>query len=89
MKKRLLVALILVFVLSFALATPVFAGPPPDAGKGTIWNEGLLNALERLMEVGHKTGFYGPAALIDYLSYVYAGPPPWFVGPPWWASGPK
>ena len=77
--KRLIVALILAVVLTVTLAAPAFAGPPPDAGKGTAWNEGLLNALVHLLAVGHKTGNYWPAAIVDCLSYPWAGPPPWFA----------
>ena len=80
--KKLILAVILAVVLTLTLATPAFAGPPPDAGKGTAWNDGLENAWNHLEEVFHKTGSAGALwawALIDSLRYPGAGPPPWFA----------
>jgi len=80
--KKLLVAVILAVVLTLTLATPAFAGPPPDAGKGTAWNNGLGNALNHLEEVFYKTyseGALWALCIIDWLRYPGAGPPPWFA----------
>ncbi len=77
--KKLLLVLFLVIVLTMTFATPAFAGPPQDAGKGTAANDGLWKAFERLIDVGSKTGNYFPAAIIDWLYYWNAGPPPWFA----------
>ena len=77
--RKLLLVLLLVAIMSLVVATPAFAGPPPDAGKGTAANDGLWNAFGRLINVGHKTGNYFPAAVIDWLWYWQAGPPPWFA----------
>lgn len=86
--KKLALALILAAVLTLTFATPAFAGPPPDAGKGTAWNDndGLGNAWNHLKEVSDKTGSAGVGwawAIIDYLWYPEAGPPPWFVPALW------
>jgi hypothetical protein len=79
--KKLLVSSLLVVIVILTFATPVFAGPPPEAGKGTAANDGLWNAFWRLIEVGNKTGNYFAAAVIDWLYYWNAGPPPWFAPP--------
>ena len=83
MKIRLLIALILVMVLSLTLAAPAFAkGPPPEAGKGTAWNDGLGNAWNHLADVFYKTGSLGAGwawTIVDWLQYPEAGPPPWFA----------
>ncbi|MFC1988496.1 hypothetical protein ACFLVJ_01515 [Chloroflexota bacterium] len=77
--KRVLFALLVVMVMSMTMATPALAAPPPEAGKGTAENDGLWNAFSRLLEVGSKTRNYFPAAVIDWLYYWQAGPPPWFA----------
>jgi len=80
--KKLVMALLLAVILTVTLAAPAFAGPPPDAGKGTAWNDGLGNAWNHLEAVFYKTGTQGALwawAIVDYLQYPSAGPPPWFA----------
>ena len=75
MKKKLLVALILVFVLSFALATPVFAGDPPKKMPGGSMPEEGKAGLEKA-KVGITSGYpqgwlYGIVIIRDHLLNGY------------------
>ena len=83
--KKVVMALLLSVILNVTFATPAFAGPPPDAGKGTAWNDGLGNALLHLLAVpfpAHANKWidipFG-LAVVDWLWYPKGGPPPWFV----------
>jgi len=83
--KKFLVALILAVILTATLATPVFAGDPPDppgpgGGKGTIGNEGLYNAWEKLSPFyqSHPHGYWWIAEQALWGLWEN-GPPCWVI----------
>jgi hypothetical protein len=81
MKKALAVILSMA-LLCAALALPLLADPPDNAGKGTQYNNGLWYvAYWVLLDAGAKTGNYWAAAVVSWLLYPEGGPPPWFTPP--------
>ena len=75
MKKRLLLALVLVIVLSLAFATPVFAGDPPkkmpDGSMPEAGEAGLEKAMGGII-TGYPHGWlYGIVIVRDHLLNGY------------------
>ena len=82
--KKVIISLILAVILSLTLASPAFAGPPEDAGKGTVLNDGLWNADEHLQDIfyallakgKYNWGLLNGWCKVSWLLQPSAGPPP-------------